>query len=222
MRLDVFLHVGTLISIAVFYFSRLVSMVRSKEWTYCAKILVSALPAVAGYFCFDDFVESMFADIKTVGVLLIFTGVVLVGTRFIPRRKKDVSFMRALVMGLGQALALLPGVSSSGMTLASARAGGVDPEKSAEFSFLMSAPLLAGAAMLEVVKSFGETNSVADVSWGMAIYGCLVAAAVGYFSLKLLVMTLKGKWFWLFGPYCILAGLFVLICVRFKWLTAAS
>ena len=52
MRLDVFLHVGTLISIAVFYFSRLVSMVRSKEWVYCAKILVSALPAVAVYFCF--------------------------------------------------------------------------------------------------------------------------------------------------------------------------
>jgi undecaprenyl-diphosphatase len=211
MRLDVFLHVGTLISIAVFYFSRLVSMVRSKEWVYCAKILVSALPAVAVYFCFNDFVESMFSNVKMVGALLMFTGAVLVGTRFIPKRKNDVSFMRALIMGLGQALALLPGVSRSGMTLASARAGGVDPEKSAEFSFLMSAPLIAGAAVLEVLKSLGSSAETSDVSWSLAVYGCLLSAVVGYFSLKALIIALKGKWFWLFGPYCIFAGLVTLL-----------
>ena len=211
MRLDVFLHVGTLFSIAVFYFSRLVSIVRSREWAYCAKILVSALPAVVVYFCFDGFVESMFSNVKMVGALLMFTGGVLIGTRFIPRGKKDVSFLRSLIMGLGQALALLPGVSRSGMTLASARAGGVDPEKSAEFSFLMSAPLIAGAAVLEVLKSLGASAEASDVSWALAFYGCLLSAVVGYFSLKVLVIALKGKWFWLFGPYCILAGLFTLL-----------
>ena len=211
MRLDVFLHLGTLLSIFVFYFTRLAAIVRSKDWEFCAKILLSSLPTVAVYFFFGDFVESMFSNVRMVGALLMFTGAVLVGTRFIPRGTRDVSFVRALIMGLGQALALLPGVSRSGMTLASARAGGVDPEKSAEFSFLMSAPLIAGAALLEVLKSLGGAGGSADVSWGLAVYGCLVAAAVGYFSLRLLVMTLKGKWFWLFGPYCILAGLVTLL-----------
>ena len=213
MRLDVFLHVGTLISIAVFYFARLAAIVGSKDWGYCAKILLSALPAAAVYFFFGDFVESMFSNVTVVGALLIFTGAVLLTTRFMPKGTKDVGFLRALIMGLGQALALLPGVSRSGMTLASARAAGVDGEKSAEFSFLMSAPLIAGAALLEVLKSFGGAECAADVAWGLAVYGCLVASAVGYFSLKLLVMTLKGKWFWLFGPYCIIAGLVTLLCV---------
>ena len=93
------------------------------------------------------------------------------------------------------------------MTLAAARASKVEAEKSAEFSFLMSAPPIAGAALLELLKSLkGSGAAEAEVSWGLTIYGCLLAAVVGYFSLKLLVKSLKGRWFWLFGPYCILAG----------------
>jgi undecaprenyl-diphosphatase len=122
-----------------------------------------------------------------------------------------VSFLRSLLMGLGQALALLPGVSRSGMTLAVARAAGVDAGKSAEFSFLMSAPLIAGAAVMEVIKSFRMENAASDVSWPLTVYGCVLSAVVGYFALKLLVTALKGRWFWLFGPYCILAGLTVLL-----------
>jgi undecaprenyl-diphosphatase len=212
MRLNVFLHLGTLFSIVIFYFSRLVRIALFKDWRYLLKILISAFPAVLVYFLFNDFIDGIFANVKMVGALLMFTGAVLVGTRFLPQGKKDVSFLRALLMGLGQALALLPGVSRSGMTLASARGGGVDPEKSAEFSFLMSAPLIAGASMLEVLKAMGGETLGADVSWPLTIYGCLLSAVVGYFSLKLLVMTLKGRWFWLFGPYCIFVGILTVIC----------
>ena len=92
------------------------------------------------------------------------------------------------------------------MTLAAARAAKVDAEKSAEFSFLMSAPPIAGAALLELLKSLKAAEATTEVSWGLTIYGCVLAATVGYFALKLLVRSLKGRWFWLFGPYCILAG----------------
>ena len=114
-------------------------------------------------------------------------------------------------MGLAQAVAILPGVSRSGMTLAAARASKVEAEKSAEFSFLMSAPPIAGAALLELLKSLKAAEPAAEVSWGLTIYGCVLAAVVGYFSLKLLVASLKGKWFWLFGPYCLLVGIATLI-----------
>lgn len=213
MRLDVFLHLGTLFSIFIFYFTKLAAVFRTGDWRYGAKIVVSAVPAVIVYLCVGDFIESMFSSAKAVGALLMFTGAVLIGTRFIPRGNKDVGFRNALVMGFAQALALLPGVSRSGMTLAAARGVGMEAEKSAEFSFLMSAPLIAGAAVIEVLKSLSETEYVADVSWGLAVYGCLVAATVGYFSLRLLVMTLKGRWFWMFGPYCILVGLVTFCCV---------
>ena len=216
MRLDVMLHLGTLISIGAFYWRTILRIVSKFEWEYVLKVVLSALPAVVVYLLFKDFIEGLFENAKMVGALLMFTGAVLVGTRYLPRGNRDINWVRAFLMGCGQALALLPGVSRSGMTLASARGGRADPEKSAEFSFLMSAPLIAGAALLEVLKSMrgaAEASSAAEIGWGLTIYGALVAAVVGYFSLKLLVTALKGRWFWLFGPYCLAAGLLTLVLV---------
>lgn len=212
MRLDLFLHVGTLVSIVAFYWATLLRILRRGEWFYVTKIVASALPAILVYFCFKDFINGMFENTRMVGALLMFTGAVLIGTRYLPRGSKDVSLVRALLMGLGQAIALLPGVSRSGMTLASARCGKVDAEKAAEFSFLMSAPLIIGGALLEIIKS-GDAVEVGEISWGLTIYGAALAAVVGYFSLKILVKALKGKWFWLFGPYCVVAGLVTLLFV---------
>lgn len=210
MRLDLFLHVGTLASIVAFYWATILRILRRGEWFYVAKIITSSLPAIIVYFCFKGFIDGMFENSRMVGALLMFTGAVLVGTRYLPRGTKDVSLLRALLMGLGQAVALLPGVSRSGMTLASARSGRVDAEKAAEFSFLMSAPLIVGGALLEVLKS-APVSDAAEIGWGLTIYGAVVAAVVGYFSLKLLVKALKGKWFWMFGPYCIGVGLATLL-----------
>lgn len=212
MRLDLFLHVGTLASIFAFYWATIWRILRRGEWFYVAKIVVSSLPAILVYFCFKDFIDGMFENSRMVGALLMFTGAVLIGTRYLPRGSKDISLLRALLMGLGQAIALLPGVSRSGMTLASARGGRVDAEKAAEFSFLMSAPLIIGGAVLEVIKS-GVGSDVGEIGWGLTAYGAALAAVVGYFSLKILVKALKGKWFWLFGPYCVAAGLITLLFV---------
>ena len=214
MRLDIFLHVGTLLSIFVFYFAVIRRIVMRLEWSYMAKVVLSAVPAAIVGICFKDGIESAFASPKMVGGALIFTGAVLTATRFLPKGDKDVSFVRALLMGLAQAVAILPGVSRSGMTLAAARTSKVDAEKAAEFSFLMSAPPIAGAALLEVLKSMkgAESAAMVETSWGLCIFGAALAAVVGWFALKLLVASLKGRWFWLFGPYCAVAGVLTLVC----------
>ena len=210
MRIDIFLHVGTLAAIFAFYFSVIRRILVNLEWSYMLKVVVSAVPAGIVGVLFKDQLEAAFASPKMVGGALVFTGIVLTLTKFLPKGDRDVSFLRALGMGFAQAVAILPGVSRSGMTLAAARASKVEAEKSAEFSFLMSAPPIAGAALLELLKSLKAAEPAAEVSWGLTIYGCALAAVVGYFSLKLLVASLKGKWFWLFGPYCLLAGLLTL------------
>lgn len=210
MRLDIFLHVGTLAAIFVFYFSIIRRIVINLEWSYLAKVIVSAVPAGVVGVLFKDQLEAAFASPKLVGAALVFTGLVLTATRFLPKGERDVSFGRALLMGLAQAVAILPGVSRSGMTLAAARASKIEPERSAEFSFLMSAPPIAGAALLEFLKAMKQGGAVNECPWGVTIYGAVLAAVVGYFSLKLLVCSLKGRWFWLFGPYCILVGLVTL------------
>ena len=207
MRLDVFLHVGTLLSIFVFYFGVVRRILVRREWAYVAKVVLSAIPVGVVGVLFKDRLEAAFSSPSFVGGALVFTGVVLTATRFMPKGGKDVSFLRALLMGLAQALAILPGVSRSGMTLAAARAAKVDGERAAEFSFLMSAPPIAGAAMLELLKAAGEPSASVETGWGLCAVGALAAAVVGWFALKLLVASLKGRWFWLFGPYCIAAGL---------------
>ena len=211
MRIDIFLHVGTLAAIFAFYFAIIRRILVNLEWSYMLKVIVSAVPAGVVGVLFKDQLEAAFASPKMVGGALVFTGLVLTATKFLPKGDKDVSFVRAFVMGLAQAVAILPGVSRSGMTLAAARAAKVDAETSAEFSFLMSAPPIAGAALLELLKSMKTTEATAEVSWGLTIYGCVLAAVVGYFSLKLLVKSLKGRWFWLFGPYCLVAGALTLV-----------
>ena len=212
LQLDVFLHVGTLLSVAMYYRKSLWRIVAERDFSYLAKIVLSALPAVAVYVIFKEEVESLFNNTKMVGALLMFTGAVLAGTRFLPTGTKGVSFLRALWMGCMQAVALLPGVSRSGMTLAAARSGKVEPSKSAEFSFLMSAPLILGGMFLEILNMFRAADDAAPdgVGLGLLVWGALLSAAVGYFSLVALVKTLKGRWFWLFGPYCVTAGLLTL------------
>ena len=214
IRLDVFLHVGTLLSIFVFYFAVIRRIVMRREWVYVAKILLSAIPVGVVGLLFKDRLEEAFSSPSFVGGALIATGVVLTVTRFLPKGDRDVSFVRALFMGLAQAIAILPGVSRSGTTLAAARAAKVDGEKAAEFSFLMSAPPIAGAAAIELVMSMRHGDgAAAETSWGLCIFGAMVAAVVGWFALKLLVASLKGRWFWLFGPYCVAAGLLTLFLV---------
>ena len=209
LKLEVYLHAGTLASIFAFYWRTIWRIVARREWQYAMKLVVSALPAVAVYFIFKHEIEDMVSNARMVGALLMFTGAVLIGTRYLPRGPGKVTFPRALLMGLGQALALLPGVSRSGMTLASARGGGVDPEAAAEFSFLMSAPLIMGGVVLELAKTSAPVG--ASISPATLLWGTAVAAVVGYFSLALLLRALKGRWFWAFGPYCLAAGLLTLI-----------
>ncbi len=206
MRLDIFLHVGTLVAILVFYWAIVWRIVKNLEWGYLLKVVASAVPAGVVGILFQDQLEAAFASPRMVGAALVFTGLVLTATKFLPKGTKDVSFARAILMGVAQAVAILPGVSRSGMTLAAARASGVEAEKSAEFSFLMSAPPIAGAALLQILDAGDAAAEAVEVSWGLTIYGCVLAAVVGYFSLKLLLKSLKGRWFWLFGPYCLLAG----------------
>ena len=211
MRLDIFLHVGTLVAILAFYWAIVWRIMKNLEWGYLLKVVASAVPAGVVGILFQDQLEAAFASPKMVGAALVFTGLVLTATKFLPKGTKNVSFARAILMGVAQAVAILPGVSRSGMTLAAARASGVEAEKSAEFSFLMSAPPIAGAALLQILKAGDAATDAAEVSWGLTIYGCVLAAVVGYFSLKLLLKSLKGRWFWLFGPYCLLAGALTLI-----------
>ena len=216
IRLDVFLHVGTLLAIAAFYWKVIWRVLGEYDWRYVAKIVVSAIPAGVIGVLFKDRLEEFFSSPHAVGAALLFTGIVLLATRVLPKGDRAVSFWSAFVMGVAQAVAILPGVSRSGMTIAAAKASKVESAKAAEFSFLMSAPPIAGAALLEALKAMKDDCPCCpstETAWPLVIYGGVIAAVVGYFSLAFLLRALKSDRFWLFGPYCLLAGGITLILI---------
>lgn len=214
ISLEVWLHIGTLVSIVVFYRQAIVDLIKGvfsadrESLSYVGCILVSTIPAALIYFCFHDQIDSIFKSARIVGGLLVFTGLVLIALRWVRCSDGDVTFKRAILTGMAQALAILPGISRSGMTISAARASGICPVKAAEFSFLMVLPVIAGAAVVDILRVPPDGERVA--SWLLAV-GASVSAVVGWVALKLLIRLLKDGRFWMFGIYCVCAGTLALL-----------
>ena len=216
MRLEIVLHLGTLVSIIAFYRKTILELICGAlrgdraSWATVGYIVLSAIPATFFYFLCHDRVDAFYESPRAVGGFLVFTGVVLCALRWMKCGDGPVTATRALLIGIAQAVAILPGVSRSGMTIAAARVTGVTPDRSAEFSFLMCLPLLVGAALLDVAGFTPQQGADAMAPW-LLLTGAVVSAAVGYAALAFLVRTLRGGRFWLFGLYCLVAGCVTLV-----------
>ena len=216
VRLEVALHVGTMFSVVAFYRVTVLRLVKGvitgcrESWRMALNIAVSAIPAVVLYVALKkvfriDLEGDFFQSARMVGGALVFTGVVLLSLRWVPSsRGGKVTWRRAVVIGAAQAIALLPGVSRSGMTISAGRISGVDAKRVAEFSFLMSLPLIAGAALKDALTTT-PPGEAAVAGW-LLVMGAAVACVIGYFALTLLVRLLRGQHFWIFGIYCLVAG----------------
>lgn len=221
--LELFLHLGTLVSVCVFYRRRLASLLRSffrggrEGLLYAAWIVAATVPAGVFYAAAGDRIDALYDSARTVAALAVCNGVLLLLSALADRRKADgpLGFGRAVAMGVGQALAVLPGVSRSGTSISAGRLFGLGPKAAAEFSFLMSVPVIAGASVLSFLSSGGDgADALAGtlpVAPGAAIAATAVSAAVGYAALRTVVRVLDRGAFWMFGPYCIALGAVALV-----------
>ncbi len=213
VRLEVVLHLGTLVSILAYYRVRVTRLVLGaargdrESWRTAGHIALSSVPAVFFYLLCHDKIDAFFEDPRAVGGFLLFTGVVLCALRWMAFGEGGVTAARALLVGLAQALAVLPGVSRSGMTIAAGRMAGIAPDQAAEFSFLMCVPLLAGAALMDWMGVTASAPAADTLPANLLLAGAAVSAGVGYLALSLLVRVLRAGRFWLFGLYCFAAGL---------------
>ena len=220
MRLEIILHLGTLLSIIAFYRLVIWRLIKGffrfeRESLYqVGCIALSAIPAGLFYALCKGTVDKLDESTKAVGFFLMFTGVVLLLLKWLAKGEGRMTWPKALVIGIAQAVAVLPGVSRSGMTIAAARIQGVSPERAAEFSFLMLLPVLIGSALLEVAGALSHPPAPDPIPGWMFWAGATVSAVVGYAALALLVKALKGTRFWLFGVYCLLAGLLTVCLLK--------
>ena len=223
VRLETMLHCGTLLAVCFYYRHRLWALLAGaarRERAACREaglLLLASLPIVAVYLAAHARIEAIYENSRFAAAMLLVTGLLLLSLQIrrrtageaAARRTVTLVWWRALAIGLAQAVAILPGISRSGATIATARHLGIEPRRAADFSFLMSVPPLLGAVLLHGLRP--EAAGASAVGWGSLGIGVGVAAVVGYASIRLLMRTLASGRFWLFGVYCLLAGGVVLL-----------
>lgn len=175
------------------------------ETRYLIMILISMVPVGIVGLLFKDLVESLFTgNIVFVGFMLLVTACLLFVTRYFQDRGKEISGIRALIIGVAQAFAVLPGISRSGATIATGMMLGISREKIAAFSFLMVIAPIIGANILELAN---RDVDLTVTDYMPLLIGFLAAFGSGYFACRVMISLVKrSKLIW-FSVYCTVMGL---------------
>jgi undecaprenyl-diphosphatase len=219
---DVFVHFGTLVSVVIVFWNDIVEILHSfikALKTFKAKeehkktesfhlgiaIIIGSIPAGVIGLAFHHQIEEIFSDPKFVAMNIVITGLILFLTRLAkPKRGKKVSIPSSIIIGLAQMVAILPGISRSGLTMSAALFLKISPVQAARFSFLLSVPVIAGAALLETYKLavYGTTIGFLQI-----LIGITISAVAGYAAIKLLLRIMEKGKFSLFAFYCLTIGI---------------
>ena len=220
---DIFVHFGTLISVVIVFWNDIIEILRSfikalkkykakeehKKTEYFhlgIAIIIGTIPAGVIGLAFHRQIEEIFTDPKFVAMNIVITGLILFLTRLAkPVKGKKVGILSSIIIGFAQMVAILPGISRSGLTMSAALFLKISPVQAARFSFLLSIPVIAGATLLATFKLIADGTSIGYLQ---IIIGIAVSAIAGYVAIKLLLRIMeKGKFSW-FSLYCLVIGIF--------------
>lgn len=213
------LHAATVLSTVVILWAEIWKLLKgifsrtfTAEQAYLLKIVISMIPVgIVGLF-FKDYIEAAFSSIAVVGVMLLVTAALLSFAYYAkPRQKESLSYRDAFIIGLAQAVAVLPGLSRSGSTIATGLLLGNKKESVAQFSFLMVLPPILGNALLDCLKGdFGGGVETLPL-----VAGFVTAFITGCIACKWMIDIVKrGKLIW-FAIYCAIAGVVALAAYIF-------
>lgn len=214
---SVAVHGATVLSTLVVFWHEVVTLIKgtfrfrmNNETQYVLKILISMIPvALAGVFFEDEVVAFFNGSIVFVGSMLLTTATLLIISSLMKDRSKEISYFHAFIIGLAQALAVLPGISRSGATISTGLMLGNKKEDLAKFSFLMVLIPIIGANLIELAK--GDFSSGSSIGAASIVTGFIAAFITGYIACRWMInLVRKGKLYW-FGIYCILIGLVAVI-----------
>ncbi len=188
------------------------AMVRDHRFRLVLLYIIAMIPVGLAGFLFKDRLEKIFDDALLAGAALGVTGTVLWLTRCKPNPElgRPVGFSGAIVMGLAQVAALIPGISRSGSTISSGILSGIRPSEAAQFSFLMAVPPILGAALLEA-RHLRHTAMQSSAEFTTLAAGFVVAGVVGYFALRWLLPVVRRGKLYRFAYYCWAMGAAVIV-----------
>lgn len=201
------LHLASLFAVLIFTRKEIFDLIKfdlesRKMWIY---LIIATIPAGFAGFFLKDYIEASLSSTLFLGIAFIFTGIILIATRGFGD-KVHLNKKNSLVIGLFQALAVFPGISRSGMTISSGLFLGLPRERAAKFSFLLAIPLILGATILEIGKFY--------FSWSLLV-SFILCTILSLIFLNVLMRTLNKGYFWIFGFYCLIVGIFNMIIYFF-------
>ncbi|MCS7124897.1 MAG: undecaprenyl-diphosphate phosphatase [Candidatus Bathyarchaeota archaeon] len=220
MLFEVVFHVGTLMVVLVFFRNDVKALLKalacldfkSEYGRLMPLVFVGTVPTAVIGWLFYEFLEKAFQDFSIIALAFIVCGVILYLAKVGREKIGDIGFKEAFLVGIAQGLAVIPGLSRSGLTIAVSLLIGVKREKAFKFSFLLSIPAVVGALALTLYREF-DALFASSFGFVEVVVGAITALFVGYSALKLLWKTVsKGK-FHLFAFYCWGVGFFLLLAL---------
>ena len=209
--LEVLFHFGTLMSVVYVFFQDVkqifLTMNEKNNRLFIFCMIIATLPAVfAGLFLKEYFLK-IFDNVHLVGFALCLTGFLLLLSKRFRNNQKKITFSTSILVGIAQAIAIIPGISRSGSTISMCMYLGIPPKEAARFSFLLSIPVIFGASIL----GFLEIESVKTFNNLTLALAIITSFVTGVLALKILLKILEAGKFHFFGIYCLIVG----VCTMF-------
>ena len=206
---DVLLHAGTLMVTLLFFHKDIKNILvalgkrdfKTENGKLIPLIIVGTIPTALIGLIFGNAIEALFSNLLPIAGAFVICGVVLYSSKIGNEKKESIGYLEALVIGTAQGIAIIPGISRSGLTIAVALLLGTKREKAFKFSFLLSVPAITGALGLTLYEQHAALV-LAGVGWTEILVGVAVSMVVGYFALNLLRKIIAHKKFYFFAFYC--------------------
>ncbi|MDZ4699671.1 MAG: undecaprenyl-diphosphate phosphatase [Rhodothermales bacterium] len=218
---DVFVHFGTAMSILTVYRHRILEILTetlralgkpaqlprqyhtNETFRTACFILLTMIPTGITYILFKDFLEARFSDPRFTCAMLLVTGTLLLLTQLRKNPSGPITPIKALLIGVAQSVAMLPGISRSGSTICAALYQNVTPQRAADFSFLMLLPVVIGATL---IKGMEVLQTGIEISWTNFGIGAIVAYASGILAIKVAIEFVRRGNLRYFAYYCFVVG----------------
>lgn len=210
LTFDIALHFATLVAVCVVFRERIFALIKKPFQPYTYMLIIATVPAALVGVFFDDYIESVSQSGGFLGIAFLVTAAILLIAEKCGKRVKDsedIKVIDSVAIGIAQGIAVMPGISRSGSTLAAGMFMGLKKEAALDFSFMMSIPIILGSAVMGV-KDIIE--SPAGIDFGVTVVGVIAAGLSGYFAIRFMLDFFKKHSLVWFSAYVAVAGIFVL------------
>ena len=214
LTFSVILHMGTLIPVLIVYFDEIIILIKNPFQKTTFLLVLGTLPTVIVVLLFGDIIDELFESANFLALGFVVTGILLLITDYSENGKKknaDITYKDALFVGFVQAVAVTPGISRSGSTIAGAISRGIDRKSAAKFTFLLSIPAVLGAIVLEIRHIIVGTTDVLTFEVVPMTAGFFASMISGYLAIKIMLKIIVISKLRYFSYYMFVSGILIFV-----------